>query len=117
MNGIVHSVRVGEYLLNILTSEAWRKTSMSAFDQEIKWRVPSTTAKWKGKAEIVMSVATPKGRGKPAIDIRTRRTIEHPKGEGFTREGVRLSLEDTSTLIKALTHTLEELRETDDSDK
>lgn len=86
---------------------------LSTFDQEIKWRVPSTTAKWKGKAEIVMSVATPKGRGKTAIDIRTRRTIEHPKGEGFTREGVRLSLEDTNTLIKALTHTLEELRETD----
>ena len=86
---------------------------MSAFDQEIKWRVPSTTAKWKGKAEIVMSVATPKGRGKPAIDIRTRRTIEHPKGEGFTREGVRLTQEDAMSLAKALLHTLEKMRETD----
>ena len=86
---------------------------MRGFDQTIKWRVPATAAKWRGKAEIVMSVADPKSDKPPAIDIRTRKTHEHPKGEGFTREGVRLTLEDATTLVKALQHTLAELRETD----
>ena len=87
------------------------------FEQTILWRVPCTSVRWRGKAEVVMSVADPIGKSPAMIDIRTRRTIEHHKGEGFTREGVRLSLEDTNTLIKALTHTLEELRETNGSDK
>ena len=60
-----------------------------------------------------MSVSTPIGDAPAKIDIRTRRTIEHPKGEGFTREGVRLTLEDASTLVKAIQHALDELRETD----
>tara|TARA_R110000803_G_scaffold47773_2_gene99522 strand:- start:13369 stop:13641 length:273 start_codon:yes stop_codon:yes gene_type:complete len=87
--------------------------NMRGFDQVIKWRVPATSAKWKGKAEVVMSVSTPLGGAPAKIDIRSRRTIEHPKGEGFTREGVRLSLEDASTLVKAIQHALDELRETD----
>ena len=84
------------------------------FNQEIRWRVPATAAKWRGKAEVVMSVAAPLGGKPPTIDIRVRRTIEHPKGEGFTREGVRLSQEDATTLIKAIDHALSELRETDE---
>jgi len=88
--------------------------NMRGFDQVIKWRVPNTSSKWKGKAEVVMSVSTPVGNAPAKIDIRTRRTIEHPKGEGFTREGVRLTLEDASTLVKAIQHALQELRETDD---
>ena len=60
-----------------------------------------------------MSVADPRGNSPPMIDIRTRKTQEHPKGEGFTREGVRLSQEDASSLIKAIEHALTELRETD----
>ena len=87
--------------------------SERGFNQTIKWRVPTTAAKWKGKAEVVMSVSVRKGDKLPMIDIRTRKTEEHPKGEGFTREGVRLTLEDTATLVKALQHTLVELRETD----
>ena len=83
------------------------------FEQTIKWRVPATSAKWRGKAEVVMSVADPRGNSPPMIDIRTRKTQEHPKGEGFTREGVRLSQEDASSLIKAIEHALTELRETD----
>ena len=83
------------------------------FDQEIRWRTPATAAKWKGKAEIVMSVADPQGNYPVKIDIRTRRTVEHIKGEGFTREGVRLTLEDAASLAKAIQHTLAELRETD----
>ena len=79
------------------------------FDQEIRWRVPATAAKWRGKAEVVMSVAAPIGGKPPTIDIRVRRTIEHPKGEGFTREGVRLSQEDATSLIKAIDHALQEL--------
>ena len=85
------------------------KMSERGFNQIIKWRVPATTAKWRGKAEIVMSVADPIGDSPPVIDIRTRKTQEHPKGEGFTREGVRLSLEDATTLAKAIQHTLQEL--------
>lgn len=84
--------------------------SERGFEQTIKWRVPATATKWKGKAEVVMSVADPKGDKPPMIDIRTRKTEEHPKGEGFTREGVRLTLEDATTLMKALQHTLQELK-------
>ena len=83
------------------------------FDQEIHWRIPATAAKWRGKAEIVMSVADPQGNHPPKIDIRTRRTVEHTKGEGYTKEGVRLTLEDAASLAKAIQHTLAELRETD----
>ena len=86
---------------------------MRGFSQVIKWRVPATTLKWRGKAEVVMSVADPKSNSEPKIDIRVRRTIEHAQGEGFTREGVRLSLEDASSLAKAIQHSLKELRETD----
>ena len=86
---------------------------MRGFDQEIRWRVPATSARWRGKAEIVMSISSPHGDAPPKIDIRTRRTIEHPKGEGFTREGVRLTLEEASSLVKAIEHALAELRETD----
>ena len=85
------------------------KMNERGFEQTIKWRVPATAAKWKGKAEGVMSVADPKGDKPPMIDIRTRKTQEHPKGEGFTREGVRLTLEDATTLSKALQHTLQAL--------
>jgi len=83
------------------------------FNQTIKWRVPATSSKWKGKAEVVMSVADPIGERPALIDIRVRRTSEHPNGEGFTREGVRLSQEDASSLVKAIEHALQELRETD----
>lgn len=87
---------------------------MRGFDQEIRWRVPATTARWRGKAEVVMSVADPKGSAEPKIDIRVHKTIEHPKGAGFTKEGVRLSLEDAASLAKAIQHTLQNLRETDE---
>ena len=83
------------------------------FEQTIKWRVPATAAKWKGKAEGVMSVADPKGDKPPMIDIRTRKTQEHPKGEGFTREGVRLSQEEAASLVKAIEHALQELEGSD----
>jgi hypothetical protein len=83
------------------------------FTQTIKWRIPNTTKKWKGHAEIVMSVADPLGEYPALIDIRTKRTEEHPRGEGFTREGVRLSQEDAASLVKAITHALQELEEPD----
>ena len=86
---------------------------MRGFDQVIKWRVPATSAKWRGKAEVVMTVSTPLGGAPAKIDIRSRRTVEHPRGEGFTREGVRLSLEDASTLAKAIQHALQELEGSD----
>ena len=60
-----------------------------------------------------MATADPHGNAEPKIDIRVRRTIEHPKGEGFTREGVRLSQEEAASLVKAIQHSLQELRETD----
>ena len=47
---------------------------MRGFEQTIKWRVPATSAKWRGKAEVVMSVADPKGDYPATIDIRIRRT-------------------------------------------
>ena len=87
---------------------------MRGFEQRIIWRVPHSAAKWRGKAEVVMSLAIPKGSDYQAkIDIRTRRTSEHPRGEGFTREGVRLDLEDAASLAKAIEHALQEMRETD----
>ena len=45
------------------------------FDQEIRWRTPATAAKWKGKAEIVMSVADPIGNSPAMIDIRRMRGL------------------------------------------
>ena len=83
--------------------------------QTIKWRVPNTSKKWKGKAETVMSVADPICDEPALIDIRVRRTEEHPSGKGFTREGVRLSQEEAASLVKAIQHSLTELREIDDS--
>ena len=83
------------------------------FEQTIRWRVPCTSVRWRGKAEVVMSVVDPIGNSPAMIDIRTRRTIEYHKGEGFTREGVRLTLEDASSLAKAIQHTLQKLGETD----
>ena len=85
------------------------------FTQTIKWRVPNTSKKWKGKAETVMSVAVPIGDAPALIDIRVRRTEEHPSGKGFRREGVRLSQEEAASLVKAIQHSLTELREIDDS--
>lgn len=82
------------------------------FEGEIRWRVPASAAKWRGKAEVVMTLNTPYGGAEPKIDIRTRKTHEHPKGEGYTKEGVRLTLEEAHTLAKAIQHTLAELRET-----
>ena len=87
--------------------------STRGFEQTIKWRVPCTSVKWRGKSEVVMSIVEPKGKSPAVIDIRVRKTIEHPKGEGYTREGVRLNLEDASSLAKAIQHALSELRETD----
>ena len=83
------------------------------FSQTIKWRVPNISKKWKGKAETVMSIADPIGDAPALIDIRVRRTEEHPSGKGFTREGVRLSQEEAASLAKAIQHSLTELRETD----
>jgi hypothetical protein len=83
------------------------------FDQEIRWRIPATAAKWRGKAEVVMTLSTPHSNYPPKIDIRTRRTVEHTTGEGYTKEGVRLTLEDAASLAKAIQQTLAELRETD----
>tara|TARA_R100001510_G_C7648434_1_gene205769 strand:- start:1517 stop:1810 length:294 start_codon:yes stop_codon:yes gene_type:complete len=87
--------------------------TLRGFEQEIRWRTPATSVRWRGKAEIVMTLNTPYGGAESKIDIRTRRTHEHPKGEGFTKEGVRLTLEEAHTLSKAIQHTLSELRETD----
>lgn len=87
---------------------------MSMFSERIVWRVPASASKWRGKAEVVMKVVTVPGRrDPPKIDIRVQRTAEHPKGEGFTREGVRLDLEDVASLVKALQHTLRELEGSD----
>lgn len=83
------------------------------FVQTIKWRVPNTSKKWKGKAETVMSVADPIGDAPALIDIRVRRTEEHPSGKGFTREGVRLSQEEAASLVKAIQHSLQELEGSD----
>ena len=81
--------------------------------QTIKWRVPNISKKWKGKAETVMSVADPIGDAPALIDIRVRRTEEHPSGKGFTREGVRLSQEEAASLVKAIEHALQELEGSD----
>jgi len=87
---------------------------MNVFHEEVIWRVPATTSKWRGRAEVLMKVVTVPGRrDPPKIDIRVHRTQEHTNGEGPTREGVRLDVEDVSTLVKALQHTLRELEESD----
>ena len=84
------------------------------FHHDMIWRVPCSTKKWKGQAENVMSVVTNLTNKVVHIDIRVRRTVEHHKGEGYTREGVRLNLEDASLLAKAIQHALRELEEGED---
>ena len=45
------------------------------------------------------------------IDIRVRRTAEHPKGEGWTGTGFRIPIDQALSLSKALEHILSERTE------
>jgi len=78
--------------------------------QTIQWRAASTMRKWLGKAECVMSVVTSEKEGvAPTIDIRIRRTTDHASGAGWTKEGVRLSLEDAYNLAESIQHIIDSL--------
>lgn len=55
--------------------------------QTVQWKAPCTMRKWKKQAEVVMSVVTSeKENVEPTIDIRVRRTTDHPSGAGWTRK-------------------------------
>jgi len=77
------------------------------YPQEIKWRVPCISRRWRGKAEVVMTKSDIPNIG-AYIDIRIRKTIEHPSGVGFTREGVRLPARDAASLCKAIMAALQD---------
>ena len=79
-------------------------------EQVIRWRSPHTSPKYDGKAEVVMSTVE-MNNGTRYIDIRIRKTAEHPKGEGFTGKGMRILPDQALSLQKALNHVLSEWSE------
>ena len=82
-----------------------------AYPQYIVWRKPATSKRHKGRKETVLTkVYPPSG---PQVDIRLRNNVTG----GFTREGIRLSLEDAVSLSKALTKLVEHLQEERESDE
>ena len=79
------------------------------FPQYIIWRRPATSKKHRGKYEIVMTtVHLPSG---VQLDIR------HKKNDGgtFTKEGVRLTVENANSLHKALGKILQEIEREEDA--
>ena len=87
------------------------KDSGKAYPQYIVWRKPATSKRHKGKKETVLTkVYPPSG---PQVDIRLRNIVTG----GFTREGVRLSLEDAVSLSKALVKLVEPLDEERESEE
>ena len=78
-------------------------------EQVIRWRTPHTARKWKGCAELIIS--TIEHTNGEYIDIRVRRTAEHPKGEGWTGTGFRIPIDQALSLSKALEHILSERTE------
>jgi|TARA_R100001463_G_scaffold100654_1_gene155138 hypothetical protein len=80
-----------------------------AYPQFVMWRRPATSKKNMGKSECVLStVYLPTG---VQIDIRMKKN----DGGSFTREGVRLTIEDATSLYKALGQTLKEMEREEDA--
>ncbi len=78
-----------------------------AYPQFMTWRVPYKSPKWKGLAEVVITTNWSGKLQTFNIDTRVRRTREHPRGEGFTKEGIRLTIEQAMSYHKALGKTIE----------
>lgn len=79
--------------------------------QTVHWKAPTTTRKWKGLAEVVMTVVTTDRKGdEPRIDVRVMRTTDHPSGAGYTREGVRMTMEDAYSLAQAIIRTVDSIK-------
>jgi hypothetical protein len=81
-------------------------------EQRIRWRIPHTSPKFRGNAEVVISTIESRG-GAKYIDIRIRRTPDHPRGEGWTQRGMRLLPDQALSLSKALPHILKEWEDDD----
>jgi hypothetical protein len=82
-----------------------------AYPQYIVWRKPATSKRHKGKMETVLTKVYPPSGSQ--VDIRLRNIVTG----GFTREGVRLSLEDAVSLSKALSRLVEHLEEERDNNE
>ena len=82
-----------------------------AYPQYIVWRKPATSKRHKGKMETVLTKVYPPSGSQ--VDIRLRNI----NTGGFTREGVRLSLEDAVSLSKALSRLVEHLEEERESEE
>jgi hypothetical protein len=77
------------------------------YPQYLTWRAPYKLSKWKGLAEVVISTNWSGKLQTFNIDTRVRRTSEHPKGISFTKEGIRLTVEQAISYHKALGKTIE----------
>ena len=78
-------------------------------NQRIFWKVPCTTKDYSGNADVIMSHVTSKSDAPveyEAIDIRVRRNNAHKLGPGFTKNGIRLRMDEAASLWKALGHFL-----------
>lgn len=82
-----------------------------AYPQYIVWRRPATSKRHKNKMEAVLTKVYPPSGSQ--VDIRMR----HVSTGQFTKEGVRLTLEDAVSLSKALSRLVEHLQEERESEE
>ena len=79
-----------------------RLNEKEGFVQSVFWKSPCTIKYWRGKADVVLSIITHPEYNYDGVDIRIRRNIAHPRGTGFTKQGVRLTVEQAASMWKAL---------------
>jgi len=78
--------------------------------QDVIWRIPCTIHKMKNKADVILSHIKHKD-GYEAVDIRLRRNNAHEYGPGFSKQGIRLRLDEAVSMWKALGKLLEFIEE------
>jgi len=69
--------------------------------QTMFWCIPCTVHRLKNRADIVGTHVV-NLNGYEAIDIRVRRNTAHRLGPGFSKEGIRLRMDEAVSLWKAL---------------
>ena len=75
--------------------------NIPVISEEVFWIIPCSTYKLKNKGDVIASHIT-HSNGYEAIDIRVRRNTAHEMGPGFSKQGVRLRMEEAVSLWKAL---------------
>ena len=76
-------------------------SSIPKTSEHMFWMIPCSVYKLQNIADVVASHIT-HSNGYEAIDIRVRRNTAHKSGPGFTKQGIRLRMEEAVSLWKAL---------------